>query len=207
MKNRCHVVLAALPLCLLAGCLSLFPDKRPPMSRYAVEVAAASQETAAAANGPLYAVGRVKASEAAAGRAMRTLRAATGRVGFLADGEFAQSPEAILRSALIRRLPALTGGATVCDGAMAPRGGSRVDVSAWIERFSLVESGGEWRFALEGFLYAEEGDGKMRAARMTLSRSLPDGKTPTAEATAATVAEMLSKDLDATLSTLVAPNR
>ena len=85
---------------LLAGCISVLPEQKHAVPRYDVSLPAAAPASAAtaekAAAPALFVTGRVRASDEASGRLIRTADMSTGRTGILTDGELARTPEAIV---------------------------------------------------------------------------------------------------------------
>ena len=130
---------------LLAGCISVLPEQKHAVPRYEVslpDAPAASAASNQATSGAIFVSGRVRATDEASGRFLRTADLETGKTGILTDGELSRTPEAIVGSFLRNRLSARHPGAIVCDASIAPRSGAKTTTEAWIERFRLEKKDG-----------------------------------------------------------------
>ena len=177
---------------LLAGCISVIPEQKHAVPRYDVSLPAAAPDSVAtaekAASPALFVTGRVRASDEASGRLIRTADMSTGRTGILTDGELARTPEAIVGAFLRARLAAAHPGDIVCDASVAPRSGDRTIVDAWIERFRLEKRDGTWCFTASIRIVSTAPDGSVTVVDAAPSIPVPthDGARPTAaEATRA----------------------
>lgn len=203
MKFAIFASFAALILSLNSGCISIFSGNKTPMPRYTVEIDGSHTAGSSIGESRIFTIGTVKSAPEANGIGIRIVHAGTGRTSRLGSGEFAQSPAAMLHSALMSRLAALYPNAVVCDAGLAPRSTRSVIFSAWISKFSLVEDGGSWRFSTSGFLYATGNGKSMHSFPFDFSRSLSSDDTPSPESVAQAVSDILSRDFDAILSQLV----
>ena len=190
MKTAKTTIPALLAL-LFAGCVSVFPESKKAAPRYDVALPDAPVATAKAIppdSDNLVVVCRVRASDEATGRQIRTADVETGRTGYLTDGELALSTEAIVGAFLRARLAAVRPDAIVCDASVAPRSGARTTVDAWIERFRLEKSEGAWYFkaAIRIISVAPDGSVKVSDATPSVPVLTNGGARPTAaEATRA----------------------
>ena len=171
---------------LLAGCISVLPEQKHSVPHYDVSLPDAPRALAAtadkAATPAVFVSGRVRASDEASGRAIRTADLTTGRTGILTDGELARTPEAIVGALLRNRLSARHPGAIVCDASVAPRQGAKTTTEAWIERFRLEKKDGAWMFVAHIRFFAESPDGTMKVLDATPAIPIPteNGARPTA---------------------------
>ncbi len=196
MKNLNAILPVAFAL-LAAGCISVLPEPKHAPARYDVTLPAAPDTASAPTSeqsGAIYVVGRVRTSEEALGRDIRTIDLGTGRAGILPDGQLARSPEAIIGSFLRARLAARHPGAIVCDETVAPRDGKRTTTKAWIERFRLEKKNGAWSFTLHIRFFTEAADGSVTVTGATpfIPVVPADGIRPTAAETVAAIAQALA---------------
>ena len=196
MKHASTLVPVATAL-LLAGCISVIPEQKHAVPRYDVSLPDASPAPTAtaekAAAPAAFVSGRVRASDEASGRAIRTADLATGRTGILTDGELARTPEAIVGAFLRNRLSARHPGAIVCDASVAPRTGAKTTTEAWIERFRLEKKDGAWTFVAHIRFFTESPDGALTVRDAT--PSVPIETADDARPTAAEAVRAMSKAL------------
>ncbi len=188
--------LPALLALLCAGCISVLPEPKNAAPRFDVALPNAPAATGAGAvSAPqsVIVIGRIRSSEEAAGRAIRTVELATGRTGQLTDGELALSPEAIVGAFLRAGLSARHPDAIVCDASVAPRSGTRTTVDAWVERFRLEKHDASWFFTARIRILAERPDGTVTVADAT--PSVPVSTDKDARPTAAEAVQAISKAL------------
>ncbi len=196
MKKIRSILSVALAL-FSAGCISVLPEPKHAPARYDVALPAdpAAESTKASEQpGAIYVVGRVRTSEEALGRDIRTIDLETGRTGILPDGQLARSPEAIIGSFLRARLATRHPSAIVCDETVAPRGGKRTTIKAWIERFRLEKKHGAWSFTAHIRFFTESPDGSVTLTDATPSVPVvpADGIRPTAAETVAAISQALA---------------
>ena len=196
MKHARTLIPVAATL-LLAGCISVIPEQKHAMPRYDVSLPDAPPASAApgdkAATPAVFVSGRVRASDEALGRAIRTADLTTGKTGILTDGELARTPEAIVGAFLRNRLSARHPGAIVCDASVAPRQGAKTTTEAWIERFRLEKKDGAWSFVAHISFFTESPDGTMKV--LEASPSVPIETADDARPTAADAVRAMSKAL------------
>lgn len=190
MKNATKSLFALVAI-LCAGCVSVLPEPKSAPPRYDValpEAPVAAQET-----GRIIVVGKVRASEEASGRSIRTADLETGRTGRLTDGELAQTPEAIVGAFLRAVLSASHPDAVVCDSSVAPHAAAKTTVDAWIERFRLEKRDGAWSFAVRIRILTEAPDGQVSVKDIAQSVPVPmaDGARPAAADTARAISTAL----------------
>ena len=182
---------------LLAGCISVIPEQKHAVPRYDVSLPDAPPASAAigdkAATPAVFVAGRVRASDEALGRAIRTADLTTGKTGILTDGELARTPEAIVGAFLRNRLSARHPGSIVCDASVAPRQGAKTTTEAWIERFRLEKKDGAWSFVAHIRFFTESPDGTMKMLEAT--PSVPIETADDARPTAADAVRAMSKAL------------
>lgn len=182
---------------LLAGCVSVLPKPPPMVPKYSVELspAAVPPPDSRAGEGLLLVVGRVRAADDAVGTALRVVDLETGRAWRLRDGELAQSPEAILKSAIRANLTGRFPAALVCDASVAPHGGRRTTVEAWIEKFRLEKFGDAWAFSAEIVFTVESPEGGVTGGTIVAQApvAVAEGAVrPTAATAAKAIADALS---------------
>lgn len=200
MKKAKTTIPAMLAL-LFAGCVSVLPESKKAAPRYDVALPDAPATTAEAippGSEGIVVVGKVRASDAASGRLIRTADVETGRTGYLTDGELALSTEAVVGAFLRSRLAAVRPDAIVCDASVAPHSGARTTVDAWIERFRLEKSEGAWYFkaAIRIISVAPDGSVSVTDATPSVPVLTNGGARPTAEeATRAISSALASIDL------------
>ncbi len=196
MKHACTLIPVAATL-LLAGCISVIPEQKHAVPRYDVSLPDAPHAAAATgdktATPAVFVSGRVRASDEALGRAIRTADLTTGKTGILTDGELARTPEAIVGAFLRNRLSARHPGAIVCDASVAPRQGAKTTTEAWIERFRLEKKDGAWSFVARIRFFTETPDGTMKV--LEASPSVPIETADDARPTAADAVRAMSKAL------------
>ena len=195
MKHVSTLIPVAATL-LLAGCISVIPEQKHAVPRYDVSLPDAPASAATgdkAATPAVFVSGRVRASDEALGRAIRTADLTTGKTGILTDGELARTPEAIVGAFLRNRLSARHPGAIVCDAAVAPRQGAKTTTEAWIERFRLEKKDGAWSFVAHIRFFTESPDGTMKV--LEASPSVPIETADDARPTAADAVRAMSKAL------------
>ena len=196
MKHVSTLIPVAATL-LLAGCISVIPEQKHAVPRYDVSLPDAPPASAAtgdkAATPAVFVSGRVRASDEALGRAIRTADLTTGKTGILTDGELARTPEAIVGAFLRNRLSARHPGAIVCDASVAPRQGAKTTTEAWIERFRLEKKDGAWSFVAHIRFFTESPDGTMKM--LEASPSVPIETADDARPTAADAVRAMSKAL------------
>ena len=196
MKHASTLIPVAATL-LLAGCISVIPEQKHAVPRYDVSLPDAPPASAAvgdkAATPAVFVSGRVRASDEALGRAIRTADLTTGKTGILTDGELARTPEAIVGAFLRNRLSARHPGAIVCDASVAPRQGAKTTMEAWIERFRLEKKDGAWSFVAHIRFFTESPDGTMKVLEAT--PSVPIETADDARPTAADAVRAMSKAL------------
>ena len=196
MKHVSTLIPVAATL-LLAGCISVIPEQKHAVPRYDVSLPDAPPASAAigdkAATPAVFVSGRVRASDEALGRAIRTADLTTGKTGILTDGELARTPEAIVGAFLRNRLSACHPGAIVCDASVAPRQGAKTTTEAWIERFRLEKKDGAWSFVAHIRFFTESPDGTMKV--LEASPSIPIETADNARPTAADAVRAMSKAL------------
>ncbi len=179
---------------LLAGCISVIPEQKHAMPRYDISLPDAPPASAAtgdkAATPAIFVSGRVRASDEALGRAIRTADLTTGKTGILTDGELARTPEAIVGAFLRNRLSARHPDAIVCDASVAPRQGAKTTTEAWIERFRLEKKDGAWSFVARIRFFTESPDGTMKV--LEASPSVPVETADDARPTAADAVRAMS---------------
>ena len=196
MKHARTLIPVAATL-LLAGCISVIPEQKHAVPRYDVSLPDAPPASAATgdkvATPAVFISGRVRASDEALGRAIRTADLTTGKTGILTDGELARTPEAIVGAFLRNRLSARHPGAIVCDASVAPRQGAKTTTEAWIERFRLEKKDGAWSFVAHIRFFTESSDGTMKVLEAT--PSVPIETSDDARPTAADAVRAMSKAL------------
>jgi hypothetical protein len=193
MKHARTLIPVAATL-LLAGCISVIPEQKHAVPRYDVSLPDAPPAAATgdkAATPAVFVSGRVRASDEALGRAIRTADLTTGKTGILTDGELARTPEAIVGAFLRNRLSARHPGAIVCDASVAPRQGAKTTTEAWIERFRLEKKDGVWSFVARIRFFTETPDGTMKV--LEASPSVPIETADDARPTAADAVRAMSK--------------
>jgi hypothetical protein len=183
---------------LLAGCISVLPEQKHAVPRYEVSLPDAHTASAAVSNKAtsttIFVSGRVRATDEASGRFLRTADLETGKTGILTDGELSRTPEAIVGSFLRNRLSARHPGAIVCDASIAPRSGAKTTTEAWIERFRLEKKDGTWSFVAHIRFFTESPDGTMTVLDATPAIPIPteNGARPTAADTVLAISKALA---------------
>ena len=176
-----------------AGCVSSLVSSPSRAPRYVLSAPTPPPALAEALpSAPVCVLGRVRAADAFASSAIRTLDADSGKTGSLLDGEFALPPASALRPVLRSWLAAAAPDAQIFDSSLAPRTSPRTTLEAWIETFALVKSAAAWSFRAEITLVFEAPDGTLTSLPLSATVPLSSSSRPTASEAAAAAAAALS---------------
>lgn len=176
-----------------AGCISSLVSTPSRAPRYVLSTPTPPAALAdALPSAPVCVLGRVRAADAFASSAIRTLDAETGKTGSLLDGEFALPPASALRPILRSWLASAAPNAQVFDSSLAPRTSPRTTLEAWIETFTLVKSDSAWSFRAEITLVFEAPDGALTSLPLSATIPLTTTSRPTAREAAAAASAALS---------------